>query len=301
MLKIAYRTELGTCYNGTIEDALRSRKIDPIRGKVNLIFTSPPFPLNRKKKYGNRQGEEYIRWLSDLAVPLTDLLAPDGSIVMEVGNSWNAGEPTMSTLALESLLSFLRKGDLKLCQQFIWNNPAKLPSPAQWVNIERSRVKDSFTQIWWMSKISKPKADNRNILVEYSKSMKRLIETGKYNSGARPSEHVISESAFARDNSGAIPSSVITCANTHSNTNYQRYCKDNGLVPHPARMPHELVEYFIRFLTNKGDLVMDPFGGSNTTGMVAEELERRWIVTEPNEQYILGSNGRFKHHVEDVI
>ena len=293
-MKIAYKTEKGVFYNGKIEEVLSSKKMEKYKGKINLIFTSPPFPLNRKKKYGNKQGDEYVEWLADLAILFKDYLTDDGSIVMEVGNSWNPGEPTMSTLALKSLLAFLEKGNLHLCQQFVWNNPAKLPSPAQWVNIERNRVKDSFTYIWWMSKIPNPKADNRNVLVEYSDSMKRLLKSKKYNSGARPSEHNIGEKSFLKNNKGAIPSNVITAANTQSNTIYQKYCKEKGIVTHPARMPDTLPNFFINFLTNEDDIILDPFGGSNTTGAVAERLNRKWISAEPNIEYIKGSLGRFE-------
>ncbi|WP_421894860.1 DNA-methyltransferase [Marinoscillum sp.] len=294
MIKIAYKTNLGIFYNGKIEDALRSKKFDKYRGKTSLIFTSPPFPLNRKKKYGNLQGEEYIEWIKSLSKDLGELLAPDGSIVIEVGNSWEPGVPVMSTLALKSLLAFLEEGEYHLCQQFIWNNTAKLPTPAQWVNIDRTRVKDSFTYIWWMSKTPNPKANNKHVLIEYSPSMKKLLQNGSYNSGTRPSEHSIGEKSFLSNNNGAIPSNVISSANTHSGTPYQLYCKEHSLQPHPARMPTSLVEFFVKFLTEEGDLVLDPFGGSNTTGSVSEELNRRWVSIEPNENYIMGSKGRFK-------
>ena len=71
---------------------------------------------------------------------------------MEIGNAWESGRPTMSTLSLRALLAFLEAGGLHLCQQFISHNPARIPSPAQWVTVERIRVKDSFTNVWWMSK-----------------------------------------------------------------------------------------------------------------------------------------------------
>lgn len=295
-MKVAYRTKYGVFYQGAIEKALCSKKFEKYKGKVNLIFTSPPFPLNRKKKYGNLQGEEYITWLADLGTLFRDYLTEDGSIVIEVGNSWEPRRPVMSTLALRSLLAFLDNGGYSLCQQFVWNNPAKLPSPVQWVNVERNRVKDSFTYIWWMGKTDSPKADNRNVLVEYSASMKSLLKSKKYNAGRRPSEHSIGEKSFLTNNQGAIPSSVITAANTHSGTNYQKYCKEHGLEPHPARMPATLPEFFIKFLTEPGDLVLDPFGGSNTTGAVAEQLNREWLSVELNEEYIKGSVGRFDLH-----
>lgn len=108
---------------------------------------------------------------------------------MEVGNAWEPGRPVMSTLAIEALLAFLKEGEFQLCQQFVWNNPARLPSPAQWVNVERIRVKDSFTHLWWMSLTDRPKADNRRILQEYSAAMQKLLQTQTYNAGKRPLEH----------------------------------------------------------------------------------------------------------------
>jgi site-specific DNA-methyltransferase (cytosine-N4-specific) len=289
----AYKTKRGCFYNCSIEDFINSPKSQKYRGKVNLIFTSPPFPLNRKKKYGNFQGEKYIKWIAEICTKLTEFLTPDGSIVIEVGNSWVPGEPSMSTLAIESLLAIKKVAQLNLCQQFIWYNTAKLPSPAQWVTIDRTRVKDSFTHIWWMSKCIKPKADNRNVLVEYSESMKKLIRTKKFNSGKRPSEHSISKEGFLQDNNGAIPSNVLVSSNTQSNTNYLKYCRDNDLESHPARMPIDIPTFFIKLLTDKDDLVFDPFGGSNTTGEAAQALDREWIAVELNSEYIKGSKGRF--------
>lgn len=289
----AFRTNLGISLHGLAEDALNSEAICNYRGKINLIFTSPPFPLNRKKKYGNLVGQRYIEWLAAFANPLSKLLSPDGSIVIEVGNSWEPGRPIMSTLALRSLLAFLDAGDFVLCQQFIYNNPARLPSPAQWVNVERIRVKDSYTHLWWMSKNDRPKANNRNVLKGYSDSMKDLISKRKYNSGARPSEHNIGETSFFTDNKGAIPSNVITLANTQASSDYLKYCRNNELILHPARMPQGIPEFFIKFLTDADDLVLDPFAGSNTTGAAAESLHRRWISVEANLDYINGSRGRF--------
>jgi site-specific DNA-methyltransferase (cytosine-N4-specific) len=266
---------------------------DPIRKKVDLIFTSPPFPLNRKKKYGNLRGDAYVEWLAGFAHIFKDLLKPKGSVVIELGNAWEPGKPSMSTLALKALLGLLEKGDFTLCQQLIWYNPARLPTPAQWVNIERIRLKDAYTHIWWMSKTDRPHADNRCVLTEYSESMKELLDRQEYNTGKRPSQHKIGAKSFLKNNMGAIPSNVITMANTHSNSDYQAYCREHNLQPHPARMPSGLAEFFIKFLTKPDMLVLDPFGGSNTTGAAAEKLGRRWISIEPNDHYIAGSRGRF--------
>jgi DNA modification methylase len=292
-LSVAYATQWGRMHHAKSDALLRGTSLARFEGKVDLVFTSPPFPLNRKKRYGNEQGEEYIKWLCAFGPLFKKMLAPKGSLVIEMGNSWEPGEPVMSTLALRSLLEFQTRNGLHLCQEFIWQNPARLPSPAQWVNIERIRVKDSFTKLWWMSTDKKPKANNQRVLQEYSGAMKDLLKRGKYNAGRRPSQHNISETGFLKDNGGAIPSNVLTYANTYNVDAYQTYCREHKLRPHPARMPIDLAKFFIKFLTEPGDIVLDPFGGSNTTGAAAEELERYWISIEASDEYIRSSRGRF--------
>lgn len=306
---VAYATDLGAMYQGTIEDFLDERGRE-FAGKVQLIFFSPPFPLNRKKKYGNKSGDEYLKWLSDLAPLLKRLLKPKGSLVVEIGNAWEPGKPVMSLLPLKALMEIAESAELNVCQQFVCHNPARLPSPAQWVTLERIRVKDSYTHVWWMAKDEKPYASNKRVLKEYSPAMKKLHERGSYNDGVRPSGFEISPESFLAKHKGAIPPNVLdgtpldddelvmqenflTMANTSSNDPYSRYCRDQDLVRHPARMPARLPKFFIEMLTKKNDLVLDPFGGSNTTGAVAEELGRRWIAVEPLTDYIEGSKGRF--------
>lgn len=279
---------------GRAEELLAAPALQRLRGRIALVFTSPPFPLNTKKRYGNEVGDAYIRWLAGFAPLLLKLLTPDGSIVIEVGNSWTQGVPVMSTLALEALLEFKRAAGLHLCQEFVWHNKAKLPTPAEWVTIRRIRVKDSFTKIWWLSPTAFPKADNRRVLVPYSPSMRRLLERGSYNAGRRPSDHVITPQSFLRDNNGAIPPNVLVSSNTRSADPYLDYCRERGARPHPARMPRDVASFFIRFLTDPGDLVLDPFAGSNTTGAVADSLQRRWIAIEADPSFAQLSQGWFK-------
>ncbi|MEO3405456.1 site-specific DNA-methyltransferase [Mucilaginibacter sp. CAU 1740] len=295
LMDIAYRTDNGIYYHGSTAELNQADFENLSDQKASLIFTSPPFPLKRKKKYGNLNGVDYLDWLVDVVNHLLQFLKDDGSLVIEVGNAWEPGIPEMSTLPIEALLAIKNKCNLHLCQSFVWYNAAKLPGPAEWVNVKRIRVKESFTHIWWLSKTPFPKADNRKVLQEYSKSMKKLLKDQKYNAGQRPSEHVINETSFLKVHEGSIPSNVLISSNTSSNTDYQIYCKANNIPLHPARMPKEIPEFFIRMLTDEGDMVLDPFGGSNTTGAVAENLNRKWISTELNIEYINGSKGRFSN------
>ncbi len=193
-----------------------------------------------------------------------------------------------------------------------WYNPAKLPTPTEWVTVRRERVKDAVNTVWWLSPGEHPKANNRRVLKPYSESQKQLMKNG-YKAKLGPSEHQISEK-FGTDNGGAIPPNlledsdfrydvgdslpvnVIAASNTSSNDYYLQRCREEGVKPHPARFPAALPEFAINLCTEEGDLVLDPFAGSNMTGWVAEKAGRRWIAMELQEDYLIGSKFRFEPH-----
>ena len=294
-MKRAFTTEWGIAYAGKIESFLETKIAKSLQGKVQLIFTSPPFPLVAPKKYGNLVGLEYLEWMESISRDLIKLLKPNGSLVIEIGNCWDKGSPTMSLLPLKTLMTIAEKNDLKVCQQFVWHNTAKLPGPATWVNVKRERVTDSYTHIWWYSKSKHPKANNRRVLTPYKDGMKKLLRSQKYNPGNRASGHKISEQGFLKQNGGAIPSSAILMANTSVDKDYADWCRTKKLDLHPARMPIGLADFFIKFLTTPGDLVVDPFGGSCTTGKSAETLKRKWLCVEADLDYLKGAQGRFRN------
>ena len=282
------RTSLGTAYwaesAGFMEDRIEERSVD-------LIMTSPPFGLVRKKEYGNADADDYVDWFRPFARQFARVLKPEGSLVIDIGGAWNAGKPTKSLYHYELLLTLCKEFGFHLAQEFFWWNPSKLPSPAEWVNVRRIRVKDAVNNIFWLSPTPFPKASNRRVLTPYSKSMEDLLESG-YRTKKRPSGHDISKN-FATNNGAAIPPNLIAVANTESNSHYLRFCNANNLPVHPARFPALIPEYFIRFLTDRDDLVMDPFAGSCVTGEASERLRRRWICCEIEEKYLLGAKGRF--------
>jgi hypothetical protein len=312
----AFRTDLGELYLGNCEDVLTGEVGTNLRGKVNLLVTSPPFPLNNKKSYGNKTEEDYRHWFVSLAPLFADMLTPNGSLVIEIGNAWEPGRPVQSLLPLQCLLEFTQheKAGLRLCQESICYNPARLPSPAQWVTIKRSRLTDSYTHVWWLAKSDTPNADNQRVLRPYSESMQQLLASGKFNSGLRPSGHRVSEKGFLTDHGGAIAQNLFEMepmlpgkaprlpnafriANTGSSDPFTKACRARNIAPHPARMPGGLVSFFIQFLTEPDDLVLDPFSGSCTTGWVAEQLGRRWIGIEVEEAYLEQTEIRFNPEV----
>ena len=312
MIKKLYDTSHGEYFLGDVNEALQSVKLSKYHKKINLILTSPPFPLLKKKEYGNLEGQEYIDWMTETVVNCIDFLTDDGSIVVEIGNAWESGQPTISTVPMEALLNIKKTTGLHLCQEIIVHNPARLPSPVEWVNIERSRLKDSWTRVWWFSKTPNPKATNIKVLKEYSASMKSILKKKQYNSGERPSGHKIGATSFLKDHGGAIsPSfidftqkylfnslnSSISLSNSGQQKQYQKHCDDNAIKRHPARMQSTLVDFFIHFLTEENDIVMDIFAGSNTTGWRSQELNRQWVGLERDWNYGIGSVGRFSELV----
>jgi site-specific DNA-methyltransferase (cytosine-N4-specific) len=287
-----YRTNLGKIVHGDSIDVMREMQ----DGSVSLVMTSPPFALTRKKDYGNEQEDAYLEWFKDFARAFHRVLKNDGSLVIDLGGAWKPGLPVRSLYHFKLLIMLCEEFGFHLAQEFYWWNPSKLPSPAEWVNIRRIRVKDAVNTVWWLSKSPWPRASNRRVLQPYSDSMKYLLANG-YRAMLRPSGHDISEK-FAIDNGASIPPNLIAIPNTESNSAYMRYCKANGVTAHPARFPAALPEYFIRMLTDPGDLVFDPFGGSCITGEVADRLGRNWVCVELIEEYLVGGLGRFGQGIE---
>lgn len=285
-----YKTKKGKAIVG---DSLELMKHIP-DNSIDLVMTSPPFALSRPKSYGNKDQDEYIDWILDFTKEVKRIIKENGSFVIDLGGAYQKGSPIRSLYNFRLLIRMCDEQGWKLAEEFFWFNPAKLPSPIEWVNKRKIRVKDSVNTVWWFSKNDFPKADVRNVLTEYSDRMKKLIKdkTKFYTPKMRPSGHDISDS-FGNDNGGAIPSNLLQIPNTESNSQYLRYCKELKLPGHPARFPSKLPEFFIKFLTDENDIVLDIFAGSNTTGWTAQQLNRKWLAFENNHQYLSASVFRF--------
>lgn len=291
---ISYSTNLGRAICG---DSLDVMSREP-SGSVDLVVTSPPYALHFKKEYGNADQADYVDWFLPFAREIKRILKPDGSLVLNVGGAWTPGAPVRSLYHFRLLLALCDDVGFHLCQEFFWYNPAKMPAPAEWVNVRRIRVKDSVEYIFWLAPTAFPRADNSRVLQAYSKDMQRLIRRGVKET-KRPSGHLV-KSTFAADKGGSIPPNLIECGNNESNSRYIRESRRLGRKVHPARFPAELPRFFIEFLTQPGDVVLDPFAGSNTTGAVAEQLGRRWIAVERSREYHADSELRFSSSQEDA-
>ena len=282
----SYFSHLGAAYQGDSRQLITELEDD----SVNLVFTSPPFALQRQKEYGNCDEREYVAWLMEFARLVKPKLREDGSFVLDLGGAYQKGAPSRSLYPFRVLTRFCDELGFTLAEDFYWFNPSKLPSPIEWVNKRKLRVKDSVNTVWWFSKNPWPKADVSKVLAPYSERMKKLIAdpAAFYTPKKRPSGHDIG-AAFGKDNGGAIPSNLLQIPNSESNGRYVTGCNVVGAKQHPARFPEKLPEFFIRLLTDPDDLVVDIFAGSNTTGAVAEREGRRWLSFELDLDYVAAS------------
>lgn len=287
---IVYKTKHGLQLSGDSRSLLALMPEE----SIDLIVTSPPFALLRKKSYGNEEQSEYVAWLCEFGRAALRVLKPTGSFVLDLGGAYVKGKPIRSLYNFRVLIEFCDTLGYSLAEEFFWYNPAKLPSPIEWVNKRKIRAKDAVNTVWWFSKTDHPKADVTKVLAPYSERMKTLLKNPSafYTPKERPSGHDIAE-AFGKDNGGSIPSNLLQIPNTESNSHYLRYCKLLGRDSHPARFPADLPKFFINFLTDPGDVVLDIFSGSNTTGYVAETLNRRWVSMELDRSYATLSAVRF--------
>jgi site-specific DNA-methyltransferase (cytosine-N4-specific) len=295
-----YTTDFGEAYLGDSLSLLKKIKSN----SINLVLTSPPYALHFKKEYGNVHKNEYVEWFIKFAAEILRILKDDGSFVLNLGTSYNKGTPTQSIYHYKLIVELIERLNFHLAQEFFWYNPAKMPVPAEWVTVRRIRVKNSVEYVWWLSKTPWPKASNKNVLKPYSKDMIRLNSRGVRET-QRPSGHKINKSFDDITTGGSIPPNVfeedmldnfMKFGNNSANDLYTVKCKENGIKIHPARFPTVLPEFFIKMLTDPGDLVVDPFAGSNTTGMVSEKLRRKWIAFDNVEEYLEASKFRFEEN-----
>lgn len=306
-LEPLYLTNYGSAY---VQDSLELLRQLPT-GSINAIVTSPPYALHFQKEYSNASKERkkwlkdaYIEWFLPFAAEMHRVLTDDGSFILNIGGSYNKGSPTRSLYHFKLLIALVEEVGFHLAQECFWFNPAKMPVPAEWVTVRRIRIRDSVEYVWWLGKTEWPKANNRSVLRPYSKDMERLNAKG-LKQQKRPGGYEIRPSFSEVSAGGSIPPNVIEndiekishdmlkFGNNAANDAYSKRCKEAGIKPHPARFPATLPKFFIKLVTDEGDLVLDPFAGSNTTGAVAEGLQRFWIASDQVTEYLEASKFRF--------
>tara|TARA_R110001583_G_scaffold190021_1_gene353904 strand:+ start:13137 stop:14318 length:1182 start_codon:yes stop_codon:yes gene_type:complete len=285
-----YETELGTVLWGSAERA--AGIIEP--GSIDLLWTSPPYPLLQPKEYGNLDSAGWLEWMHDLCGLWHPLLADTGSLVLNLGSVPVRNRPIQDPYIERLVLKLIDDLDYRLVDRHFWHNPCKPPTPVKWVAVEKVRVKNSVEHLLWLSKTDHFKANNDNVRIPESPSTRKwrehALRTGK-GLGKRPGGSVAGR-GYLKSNGTAIPT-VLHSMPHDANRPYRKACKEAGLKPHPAMAPQSLVEFFIKLTTDINDRVYDPMAGSLTTGAVAERLQRNWLCSELHGDYIKSGLLRF--------
>ena len=271
-------------------------------GEIELIITSPPYLLTNEREYRNIAKTEscYVVGMLHSMESLLKCLTPTGSVVLNIGDSIKKGTGYQSLYKERLLIGLEDKLGLHLVQTFVWYSPTKMPS-GFWVTQAKRDCVQATENFYLLSLNPKNKKNiNQKIKVDYSESQKKYIKNAKRKSPIKrrmPSGQIANEETFYKDGGGAIPSNLLFANPEPPNSSYSQYCRAQGLPRHPAMFNPELSSFFIEYLTNRGDVVLDPYAGSGSVSYSAESLGRHWVNFEVVEEYVGGQMGRFDNPI----
>jgi len=291
---VGFSTELGVAILGSCDTVFAS-----VDAPITLVVTSPPYPLATARKYGNPTEPEFVDWLCRTLEPVVKNLVPGGSICLNLSNDiFLPKSPARSMYGERLMLALHDKLGLWKMDTLIWENPQKPPGPIQYASLARTQLNVGYEPVYWLTNDpSKVKADNRRVLQAHTEHHLALIKAG-----GEQREDVFSDGAyrirpgsFAKETAGRIPRNILRHAHRcASQSAYKRLARERGLPVHGAPMPLSLARFLVEFLSEPGDLVVEPFAGSFTTPLAAEQLGRRWLATDCMVEYVMGASLRFE-------
>ena len=292
LVQLGFSTELGMALWANCKDAF-SRIDEP----VHLVLTSPPYPLARQRDYGGPGRDEYVDWLTACLEPVVARLAPGASLFLNVSNDiFETGSPARSLYRERLVLALHDRLGLHKMDEWVWHNPSKAPGPIAWASKRRVQVNTAWEPIYWLT--NDPQAcfaDNRRVLKPHSERHAKLIAAGGAKTAAIFADGANRRrvGSFGTQTEGSIPRNLLTLRhNCPSQAALRTWAKAEGIPIHGATMPLELAEHVVRFASEPGQLVADPFGGWATTALAAERNDRRWLITERMRAYLHAAQWR---------
>lgn len=289
---VAFHTRLGLALWGDARDVY-SGLAEPI----SLVLTSPPYPLAKPRDYGNPPLHEYVDFLTRAMEPMVKALAPGGSICLNLCQDIYVPNSPARSLYLERLIIALHdKLGLSLMDRHVWKNPCRPPAPVQWSSIHRVQLLHAWDPIYWFTNCpDKVRSNNQRVLEPHRDAHLKFLAVEDraartYCDGAYRTR----ETSYKNITAGRIPRNVRELShNCASQRRYKAQARSLGLPVHGAPFPKALAEFYIRFLTTEGELCVDPMAGSLTVAEAAENLGRRWIVSDVVAEYLRGGATRF--------
>lgn len=236
---------------------------------IDMIFTSPPYADRRHKVYDGMHEKYYFSWFHPIAKELYRVLKPSGSFFLNIKPHTRRGERSLYVFDL--VIGLQRGIGFKFVDEFCWTKNA-FPGSL------KGRFKNGFEPVYHFTKSNNitfnPLACGTPVKEESRKRAFRkqcgAPENGSGMTGMNTTN--------LRTLKLARPSNVI-----HVN-NVSNQFSDKKL--HPATFPEGLVEFFVKSFTNEGDIVLDPFAGSGTVGIVCNKLNRGYYLIEKEEKYL---------------
>lgn len=291
---VAFSTELGVALWASAESVFQ-RLDEPIV----LCLTSPPYALANPRAYGNPPASVWVDWICTHLEPIVRNLVEGGSIVLNIGQDvFEPGSPARTLLNERLLIALHDRLGLSRCDTIIWHNPTKPPGPLRWASLTRQQLNVAYEPVYVLTNSPKHwRADNRRVLQEHTERHLNYMHAGgattsaSYGDGAyrrRPG-------AFGAVTKGKIPRNVLEIAHRCSyNQMLRREAQAQGLPMHGATMPLKLARFFVDYLTEPGDMVVDLFGGWLKTAKAAQDAKRRWLATELHAELLLGAANGFR-------
>lgn len=290
---VGFSTDLGVAILGACDTVFSA-----IDSPITLCLTSPPYPLAKARNYGNPSEAAYVDWVCQQLEPIVKNLVRGGSIALNISNDvFLPGMPARSLYRERLVLALHDRLGLFKMDEFPWHNPSKPPGPVRYASVDRTQLNVAWEPVYWLTNDPRAvRSDNRRVLREHTERHLRLMQNG-----GEQRDQVFSDGAyrvhpgrFGNQTDGKIPRNVLTFGHSCSDQRaYKRAARAAGLPAHGAPMPLALASFLIEFLSEPGDLIVDPFGGSFTTAKAAERLGRRWLSSECMLEYVLGGATRF--------
>jgi site-specific DNA-methyltransferase (adenine-specific) len=238
---------------------------------VDLVITSPPYAdiVNYGKNISIKKPNEYVDWLLPLFREIHRVLKPSGSFILNINDNCTKGY--RNTFIYELIYRNSKETPLKLYDTYIWHKMNGIPNGSN----KRFRnntefifhfVKNQKELKFYMDRVMKEPAESYTQRSKTPQEVSKIVVDGE-----RIKPRKMIDSGLVRpDNVFRFP----TAGQARDNT-----------IRHPAPYHRQLPEYFIKFLTDEGDTILDPFSGIGTTGLPCRDTNRNYIGYELNPKY----------------
>lgn len=251
--------------HGLCEEELKKLESD----SVDLIITSPPYADRRKNTYGGIHEDKYVEWYKPIALEIKRVLKPTGSFFLNIKPHARKGE--RSLYVFELIIALKRDVGFLFVEEYCWTKNA-FPTGTH------GRFKNGFEPVYHFTKgkvsdiTFNPLACGTPISAETKSRAFRKNSKNSNGSGMSINRDNLKTLDIAR------PSNVINANNV---TN-----QFTSKMKHSAVFPEKLAEFFIKSFSNEGDVVLDPFAGSGTVGVVCKQLNREFILIDKESENI---------------